>query len=84
MWQVYVLRSEVHDRFYIGMCSDFEQRLKEHNAGKTKSTKGYRPWRLFFKKEIADRRKAREREKYLKSGVGREFINEKWTRSLIG
>ncbi|MBP9705018.1 MAG: GIY-YIG nuclease family protein [Chitinophagales bacterium] len=69
-------------RHYIGMCSDFDKRLIEHNSGKTKSTKGYRPWKLLFKEELPSRLEARAREKYFKSGIGREYIN-KWPRSSI-
>ena len=84
MWYVYVLRSKETDRFYTGMTSDLERRLAEHNSGKTKSSKGYRPWDLFFSEEFETMEEARKRELYLKSGSGREFVKDKWTRSLIG
>jgi hypothetical protein len=54
---VYVIRSEVDGRFYVGMCMDLERRIREHNAGKTFSTKGYRPWKLFFVEEYISREK---------------------------
>ncbi len=66
------------------MTVNVERRVKEHNSGKTKSTKGYRPWILFFYEEFEDRIQARKREKYLKSGIGKEFIKDKWFRSLTG
>ena len=45
----YVLVSKIKGlRFYVGFSSDVEKRIKEHNSGKTKSTKGYIPWELFF------------------------------------
>ncbi len=81
---VYVLRSKDYDRFYIGMTSNLEKRLKEHNSGKTKSTKYYKPWNLFFYETFDNRSEARKREKWLKSGVGREYIKEKWSRSSAG
>jgi predicted GIY-YIG superfamily endonuclease len=40
---VYVLKSEKHWRFYVGLANDVEVRLKEHNNGKTKSTRPYKP-----------------------------------------
>jgi putative endonuclease len=58
------------------MTTDVEKRLKEHNAGKTKSTKGYRPWILVFTEQFSTRFSARTREKYLKSGIGKEFIKQ--------
>ncbi|MCB9033222.1 MAG: GIY-YIG nuclease family protein [Chitinophagales bacterium] len=83
-YYVYVLKSVNFNRFYIGMSGDVEKRLKEHNAGYTKSTKAYIPWILFFKEVHSDRIEARKREKYLKSGVGREYIKAKWSRSSAG
>jgi len=45
---VYVLRSVDFKRNYVGFTENVERRLKEHNSGKTKSTKPYRPWKLLF------------------------------------
>ena len=84
MMYVYVLRSEKDGRFYVGMTDNLERRLKEHNSGKTKSTKGYRPWNLFFYEEYPSRTEARQREKYLKGGSGKEYIKKRWTCSSIG
>ncbi|MBU3820577.1 GIY-YIG nuclease family protein [Flavobacteriaceae bacterium XHP0103] len=78
---VYVLRSKKDGRFYVGMTVNVEKRLKEHNSGKTKSTKGYMPWELFFTESFNSREEARKREKYLKSGYGKKWIKEKFQRS---
>jgi putative endonuclease len=56
------------------MSTDVEKRLKEHNNGQVFSTKSYKPWKLFYKELVGDRVKARKREKYLKSGCGKEFL----------
>ena len=74
MFYVYVLYSKKHNRKYTGMTIDIEKRLKEHNARQNKSTKAYVPWEVIFKEGFKTRLEARAREKYLKSGVGREFI----------
>lgn len=75
MFYVYVLVSEARSlRFYVGMSQDVEVRLLQHNSGKTKSTKGYIPWRIFFFEPVGTRIQAREREKYWKSGIGKERI----------
>ena len=84
MIYIYVLRSEKDGRFYVGMSENFERRLLEHNSGKTKSTKGFIPWKLFLFEEFPDRITARKREKYLKSGYGKHWIKEKWSRSSAG
>ena len=74
MFFVYVLYSEKYDRTYVGFTNDLERRLKEHNIGHSKSTKAYKPWIVIYNVELDTRMKAREREKYLKSGIGRDFI----------
>ncbi len=56
-------------------------KIRRTHAGKTKSTKGWRPWELFFMEEFPTREEARAREKYLKSGYGKQWIKEKWSRS---
>jgi putative endonuclease len=81
MFYVYVIRSEIDGRFYVGMCSDLERRIREHNVGKTFSTKAYRPWELFFFEKYLTRVQARSREKFLKGGSGKEFIKRKWSGS---
>ncbi len=74
MFYVYVLYSEKYNRKYTGMTIDIKKRLKEHNAGQNKSTKAYVPWKVIFKEEFKTRIEARAREKYLKLGIGREFV----------
>jgi putative endonuclease len=45
----YILKSESHDTFYYGSTKDLDNRLKEHNAGKVRYTKGRRPWSISVK-----------------------------------
>ena len=73
---VYVLQSEVDGRLYKGQTFNIENRLKEHNSGKTKSTKGFTPWKLIYFEEFASREEAVFREKYFKTGSGREFLKK--------
>ncbi|SEG48499.1 putative endonuclease [Halpernia humi] len=80
---VYVLKSEVDGRLYKGQTSNLEKRLKEHNSGKTKSTKGFIPWRLVYFEIFASREEALLREKYFKSGIGREFLKEMLNRNQL-
>jgi putative endonuclease len=46
IFYVYAIRSDVDQRIYVGFSLNVLKRLAEHNAGKTKSTKGYRPWQF--------------------------------------
>jgi putative endonuclease len=73
---VYVLKSEIDGRLYKGQTSDIDKRLNEHNSGKTKSTKGYKPWKLVYFETFETRDEAVLREKYFKTGSGREFLND--------
>lgn len=74
MYFVYALQSEQDGRVYVGFSSDVDKRLSQHNAGKTKSTKGYRPWRLIYSEQALTREEARKREKFFKGGSGKEFL----------
>ncbi|MDQ7948871.1 MAG: GIY-YIG nuclease family protein [Pedobacter sp.] len=76
---VYAIRSRKDNRIYVGFSSDVSRRLLEHNSGKTRSTKGFRPWDLVYQESVSGRLNAREREKYLKSGTGKEFL-----KTLLG
>jgi len=74
MIYVYAIESLKTPRIYVGQTNDLKKRLREHNAGITKTTKFFRPWQLFYYEEYPDRKAAREKEKYLKSGSGKEFL----------
>ncbi|MFA5358670.1 MAG: GIY-YIG nuclease family protein [Patescibacteria group bacterium] len=71
---IYVIKSKKDGRLYVGMTSDLEERLFYHNAGYQFSTKGYRPWEIVYSERAASRLLARQREKYFKSGCGKEFL----------
>ncbi len=73
---VYVLRSIDFERNYIGFTKDINIRLKQHNSGKTKSTKPYKPWKLLFFETYSSKIEAIKREKFLKTGKGREYIRK--------
>jgi putative endonuclease len=74
---VYVIWSEGFSRKYVGMTCDLENRLVEHNSGKTISTKAFIPWKIIYKEEFETRAEARVREKYFKTAAGRRFLKEK-------
>ncbi len=74
MFYVYVLQSETTKRFYVGFSSHLEQRIGQHNAGLTKSTKNRGPWKLVHQEVYETRAEAMRRENFLKSGKGREQL----------
>ena len=75
-YTVYVLKSLAQNKTYVGLTSDIERRLAEHNVGRSRSTKPYRPWELVYHEEYVSRDDARKREKYLKAGSGRELLRK--------
>ena len=78
MFYVYILYSEKCDKTYTGFTSDLEQRLLSHNVLSNKGwTKRYRPWTLIHSDEYSTRGEAMAREKFLKTGKGREFVRAK-------
>jgi putative endonuclease len=74
MFSVYVLRSVMTGRFYTGYTSDLSHRIEQHNHGITKSTKHEGPWELVHQEHFATRSEAMRRERYLKTGKGREEL----------
>jgi putative endonuclease len=73
MYYIYALTNKA-GRVYVGMSKDVEKRLEDHNKGRVFSTKGFRPWTIFFQEKVGNREEARKREKYYKSGYGKEFL----------
>ena len=71
---VYVIRSESTGNLYIGITKRPAKRLREHNKGQSIGTRGKGPWIKVFLEEFSAYSDAREREKYLKSGIGREWL----------
>ncbi len=74
---VYVIKSEKDGRLYVGMTADLNRRFKEHLQGKVFSTKGFRPWKMVLFEQFLSRTDARNREKYLKCGSGKEWLKKK-------
>jgi len=76
MYYAYVLRSLIHGARYVGSTEDISKRLAEHNSGRCRYTSGHKPWRLVYKEKFALRSGAVKREKFLKSGQGRKYLDK--------
>jgi putative endonuclease len=74
MFHVYAIKSLSRNYIYVGMTNNLERRLNEHDNGENRSTKAYRPFVLVCTEEFRSREEARKREKFLKSGVGKEYL----------
>jgi putative endonuclease len=75
MYTVYILQSIRDRKRYIGYTKDFERRLKEHNSGKTESTRRRRPFKVMYTETYSTKEEAKKREQFFKSGRGREELN---------
>ncbi|MDP2939537.1 MAG: GIY-YIG nuclease family protein [Candidatus Omnitrophota bacterium] len=71
---VYVIQSKKNNRFYVGLTENVKLRFQQHNRGENRSTKAYRPWELVIKEEYTNKGVALKRERFLKTGKGREVI----------
>jgi putative endonuclease len=75
MYEVYVLKSYKDGIRYIGSGNNAEERLRRHNKGDYRFSKGHRPWHLIYKENFTTRSEAMRREKFLKSVQGRKFLD---------
>jgi putative endonuclease len=72
---VYILYSFENKIFYTGYTSDLMKRFRDHNVNNYKSfTSKHRPWVVLYTECYFTKSEAMAREKYLKTGMGREFI----------
>ncbi|KKS83073.1 MAG: Excinuclease ABC [Candidatus Gottesmanbacteria bacterium GW2011_GWA1_43_11] len=77
MYEVYVLQSLIKNWYYVGLTSDKQRRIKQHNNGQVQSTKAYKPFRLVFSKVFTCRIDARDFEKFLKIRSNKEKLLKK-------
>jgi putative endonuclease len=74
---VYVLRSLKNKKRYIGSTRlKPEERLRQHHYGSNQWTSQNGPFELIHSEQFATYSEARKREFFLKSGVGRKFLDE--------
>ena len=82
MRYTYVLLSERDGRFYTGWSNDLRARVRQHNAGDVRSTTYRRPLRLIYYEACLDAEDARRRERFLKTGKGKRYLNKRLETSL--
>jgi len=76
MYYIYVIKSLAYNTRYVGSTDDIDKRLNEHNLGKCRYTNGRRPWQLVHKEQYPTRGEAMKRERFLKSGQGRKYLDK--------
>jgi putative endonuclease len=74
---VYILYSEKSHIFYKGYTKNLIQRFKSHNKLATKGyTIRHRPWKVVYVAFFDTQKEAKQQEKFLKSGAGRDWIRK--------
>ena len=77
MFYAYIIVSSKDGSFYKGHTENLEERLEQHNSGKTKSIKHLTPFEMAYYETFSTREEAIKREKYFKTAAGRRFIKFK-------
>ncbi len=77
MFYTYILKSDKDNTHYYGHTKDLKRRLKEHNSGKVRYTKGHLPYKLIYTEEFCSKSEAVKRELYFKSVEGYKWLKEK-------
>ena len=74
MYYVYAISSKEHNYIYVGLTQDLEARIQRHNDGRERTTRFYKPFELIYSEVCNTRPEARIREKFWKSGIGKERL----------
>lgn len=81
MYFVYVLHctdtKRNQKKFYVGITEDIEARFDKHKGFSVKTTKNYDRIKLVYYEACLDKTDALRREKQLKTGFGRGYLNRR-------
>ena len=83
-YYTYVLQSLKDGKKYTGYTSNLPLRLEQHNLGKVVSTKHRRPFKLIYFEACISQQDAINREKYLKSFYGKQFLGKRLKSYFTG
>jgi putative endonuclease len=73
-YYVYILESIKDGELYVGCTNNLQKRIKEHNDGLVFSTKLKKPYIIIHYEAFLDKKDAFVREKWLKTGWGRNQV----------
>ena len=76
-YYTYILESLQDGKRYAGRTSDLRKRLKEHNSGKSFSTRPRLPFKLIYCEVCLNKEDAERREHFFKQTKGRRFITKR-------
>ena len=72
---VYVLKGKTGKR-YVGITNNLSRRLNEHRSRRSKAGQLLGQFDVLFTETFPDYKSARIKEKFLKSGQGRKWLND--------
>ena len=96
MFYVYLLECKQDKSWYIGYTSDLKRRIDDHQNGygcRTTSAKNNKVisrqamknnWKLIYYEAYIEKQDAIGRERFLKSGLGRKYLNKQLRNYLLG
>ncbi len=77
MTYTYLLRSKQSEQWYTGYTHDLKKRMVQHNSKQSLSTKFRGPYELMYYEACQNEKDAVAREKYLKTGMGKRFLQNR-------
>jgi len=83
MFYTYILKSKKDGKLYTGSTKDLRKRLIQHNTGKSSHTKGRGPFKIIYYEACLVEEKARSRELFLKSGMGKRYLKNRLGASYL-
>lgn len=83
MAYIYLIQSlnESTSWIYVGSTENVENRVRQHNSGKVRSTRFRRPYKLIYVEEFATISEARKRERDIKRS---RILKESLVKDNIG
>jgi putative endonuclease len=72
---LYVLKGKSGKR-YVGITNDLSRRIMEHRSRSSKGGQLLRDFIVLYTEEFTNYQTARKREKFLKSGQGRKWLDQ--------
>ncbi|HLB51236.1 MAG TPA: GIY-YIG nuclease family protein [Patescibacteria group bacterium] len=74
MYYVYAIKSISRNYIYVGLTNNPDRRINQHSEGRERTKRAYAPFTIVIIENHPTRIEARKREKYLKSGTGKEYL----------
>jgi len=75
-FKVYILWSDVLQKFYVGHTADLEDRLYRHNLGQSIFTSRGVPWKLIWSFDTVDKKEAVQLENKIKKRGAKRFLSD--------